>query len=135
MKKKTFKRQRARCLRLVAPWIEALGLALWDGEFIYYRDAEKYHADNPDASPGGVAMAWVQWQYLTYKIAVNVPMICHMDDDHLRRVLVHELCHVLTEEMKEPDEDNKHNERVVTSLQKALFWVKCAAEDGKLRIE
>lgn len=133
MKKKTLKREKKRCQRLLKPWIRALGLDYWEYEFIYYRDETDYQYDT-NTSGNGIAVVWVQWEYLRFKVAINVPMIRHMSDDRLRRVLVHELCHVLVEETKEPDENNKHNERVVTNLQKVLFWVKAAAERGKLAI-
>jgi len=53
-----------------------------------------------------------------------------MDGDEIERAVVHELCHILVNEMRE--DEIHHEERVVTGLQKAFMWV--AGESGKIAL-
>lgn len=114
MKKKDFKRQHARIGKMVDKWLTALGLKWWRVEVNYH-----------DGGDSRVAMeCWAQWQYLSARIDIYVPVVAELDDDALERTFVHECIHVLINEMREPDDDGKHEDRVCETLTKAIFWVR-----------
>lgn len=119
MKKKEYKRNRKRVQRVFDEWIYKLGLKWWRIDIAYCDSEQDFIASNGDTV---VARTWARWQYLEAAISINVPAAARMDDDELEYAIVHELCHVLINEMRE---DNiKHEERTVTALAKAFIWVR-----------
>lgn len=86
--------------------------------------------DNGDVVPAYVD---ANWMYASAKISVNLPAFDDMKPDEIERHVVHELCHILVNEMREGE--LHHEERVVTGLTKAFFWVEnavVAEMEGKL---
>lgn len=63
-----------------------------------------------------IARSRPQWEYMRGTITFNMPEIVTVTDDELDQVMVHELLHFVVAEMSEPDDDGKHEERVVTAL-------------------
>lgn len=110
-------------------WAARLGLNWWDLEVVYYdapgEIVQRFRqADNGDVVP---AFVNANWMYADAKISVNLPAFDEMDAGKIERIVVHELCHILVNEMREGE--LHHEERVVTGLTKAFFWA-IAAERG-----
>lgn len=110
-----------------AKWIPRLGLAWWDLTIVYYDDPQEIINRFRIIESGEMVPATVtaQWMYADAKISVNLPAFEYIDDADIERVIVHELCHILVNEMREGE--LHHEERVVTVLTKAFFWVTDAA--------
>ncbi len=123
MKKKTFKYHRKRVRKFVKPWLHVLGLGWYEAIEFHWYDNEK---DFRKSADGTVLMrVWSDWRYMTATVAVNVPAVARLTDTQLERAVVHEFVHVLVNEMREKGID--HEERVVTMLTKAFFWVRANA--------
>lgn len=122
MKPKVYRKAHARIQATFDRWITALGLRWWSIE-IWYYDSRKGFLKASGASGPNVAMRnTTKWEYGMVTIQVCVPALAKMSDDELDRAVVHELLHTLVNEMR--DEGIKHEERVVTALTKAVFWVR-----------
>lgn len=106
-----------------AKWIPRLGLAWWDIEIVYYDDPNEIIQRFRIIETGEMVPANVtaQWMYADAKININLPAFELIDPGVIERVVVHELCHLLVNEMREGE--IHHEERVVTQLTKAFFWV------------
>lgn len=105
-----------------AKWIPRLGLAWWDLEIVYYDDPGEIVQRFRQADNGGVVPAFVDsnWMYADAKISINLPAFDELDAGKIERIAVHELCHILVNEMRE--DEMHHEERVVTGLTKAFLW-------------
>lgn len=106
-----------------AKWIPRLGLAWWEIEIVYYDDPYEIINRFRIIETGEMVPANVtaQWMYADAKININLPAFEFIEMDNIERVCVHELCHLLVNEMREGE--LHHEERVVTGLTKAFFWV------------
>lgn len=115
-KKKTIK----LCKESFDWWLKHLGLLWWHTEIYYFTDkkAIKKNFRNKDV----VMTCDANWQYLKATICVNVPKAQTLDKDYLRMCTLHELTHVLVNEMRA--EGIEHEERVATTLTKAFLWVR-----------
>ena len=60
-------------------------------------------------------------------ILLNGKVLDGMTPQQIERIAVHELCHILVNEMRESE--MCHEERVVTMLTKAFLWVEAAAKE------
>jgi len=103
-------------------WTYRLGLKWWEINIHYIEDPQTIIdtfriTDNEIV----VAKTFADWKYMTANIYVNLPSIITMHKYTVERIIVHELVHVLVNEMRE--NDINHEERVVTSLTKAVFWI------------
>jgi hypothetical protein len=104
-------------------WLRRLGLLWWEIEVCYYDDPGEIIKRFRD--PGGdiqvLATTYAEWKYAAARIEINLPAFDGLEADKIERVVVHELCHILVNEMRE--DDLHHEERVVTGLTKAMFWI------------
>lgn len=109
-----------------AKWIPRLGLAWHDIEICYYDDPQEIINRFRIIDTGEMVPATVtaQWMYADAKISINLPAFEYIEPDNIERVAVHELVHILVNEMREGE--IHHEERVVTGLTKAFFWVENA---------
>ena len=123
MKKKLFEVQRARAAAIFDWWEPVLGLRFWRVERFYHREPSDIF-ESGEANSGTAAVIWAKWQYIEARIDINTPLLPEFDDDRLEDVIVHELCHALVNELKEPDPDGKHEERVVSHLSAAFRQVR-----------
>jgi hypothetical protein len=107
--------------RLFSLWAHRLGLGWWHIDTIY-RDDPQSIIDHfrTDENELVLAVAYADWRYGTAKIDINLPAFVGMAEDEMERAIVHELMHVLVNEMREGE--IHHEERVVTGLTKAIFW-------------
>lgn len=118
---------------MFAKWIPRLGLAWWDLTINYYDDPAEIVRIFRDGDDGLVAACvTANWMYAEASIDVNAPLVESMDADKIERVVVHELMHILVNELREGE--LHHEERVVTGLTKAIFWTVLAVEgeEGEL---
>ena len=131
MKDKTAKKQIARIEPLIHTWAHGMGLGWYAGETQYFQEEEEFLKRDGTVIAGVAVMrVWADWRYMTYTIDVNLKAVKRLDDEALERAVVHELVHVLVHEMRENDPDVKHEERVVTQLTKAFFWVRDLKPNG-----
>jgi hypothetical protein len=108
---------------LFKKWITRLGLGWWRVDISFYNDPQSIidHFGVNDDDTLVVARTYTHWIYGKAEIHVNLPVIEKLSDDETERVIVHELLHILVNEMRE--DEIHHEERVVTQLTKAIFWV------------
>ena len=98
-------------------WVHWLGLGYWDMTLVF---SDKKVNQGDGYSRAGYCEC--QWKYLTATVTIYPKAIKHLSEYEIERVVIHELVHVLINEMREAGID--HEERVVTQLQKAFNWVK-----------
>jgi hypothetical protein len=111
-------------------WTEQLGLRWWDITVHYYRNPSEIldnFISNVDSNTLVPAFVNTYWQYGSAAIYINLPEFVGMEEEHIEKIVVHELCHVLINEMREGK--LHHEERVATILQKAFMWVREYARD------
>lgn len=133
-RKKARKRLRKRIIRYLEAWTEPLGLSHWHNDVSFYRTTDDYRATT-NASENGVMICDCAWQYQQIHLSVNLEKCAGLDNARLEYAVVHELCHALVNEMREIDENGRHEERVVTALAKAFRWVRNASIRGELTFD
>ena len=113
--------------RLMGQWVYRLGLSWWTVESYYHtgKEARKYFKTK-DQYTTVLARTFSDWRYAQATVHFNVPAIKGMSEDEVERTVVHELCHILINEMREGGID--HEERTVTGLTKAFMWVKALSD-------
>lgn len=113
--------------KLFGKWIERLGLNWWNIQVVLYDDprdiAMRFHEDDDVIC---TALTSADWKYGSAKISVNFPAWKDVTEEEANYMILHELCHILVNEMHEPD--RHHEERVVTSLAKAFQWTVASAQ-------
>lgn len=127
MRKRERKRQEKRVRKLVRRWTEPMGLLWWKLDVIYYAgyDECKQLFGKPDVTVETVMRTYASWQYLEATLEVNLQRVATMGDVELEYTVVHELAHVLLVEMREAkDPGGRHEDRVATTLAKALRWTR-----------
>lgn len=111
---------------LFGQWIDRLGLAWWEITVNYYSDpaeiVRRFHQDE-DRTVAAITLA--DWQYGIATIDVNLTAFDGMSPEAVEKIVIHELCHILVNEMREGE--LHHEERVVTGLTKAFLWATSAA--------
>lgn len=102
-------------------WITRLGLRWWDGT-VNYIDHKKTlkRVFGKKKWRTVAANARADWRYGKAWIEVNLRVINAMEKSEIEEAVVHELVHVLVNEMREGE--IHHEERVVTQLTKGIFW-------------
>lgn len=124
-----YEAQKARITALIDRWLYPMGLGYWKLTFQYERKGLR-PTDN-DAAQNWQPMMDVasKWQYLSADIRIGLPDIQDISDDDLENHFVHELSHVLVNEMREGEkgECSLHEERVCSMLANAFLWVRAAA--------
>jgi len=129
MRDKERKRQEKRVRDLVKRWIGPMGLRWWKLDVVYYADYDECRqlfGKPGDASLETVMSTYASWQYLEATIDVNLQRVAKMGNDELEMTVVHELAHVLINEMREVqgEEGIEHEERVATTLARAFLWTR-----------
>lgn len=111
-------------------WTYRLGLRWWEVNITYYSEPDEIvHRFRTDGDKVCVAFTDVDWIYSRAYIHVNLPRLMDQDEGEIERIVVHELMHVLVNEMRE--DEMHHEERVVTQLTKAIFWTIADMGDKK----
>ena len=126
-----FEAQKARLIKLIDYWPERLGLRWWHLTYEYVRDSGdfKKKADN-DAESEAIATCDADWKYLHAMIHFNMAGLPERTDEELERIFVHELTHVLLQELQERQNHIAHEERVASMLTNAFIWTRDMARDA-----
>lgn len=124
MNEEKFKEQQARVEAYFEKWLTPLGLRWWTIDFIWRDDGCDRRRDTPTRR---CAMhTFASWPYSEAAITVHVERLASVTDEKLEWIVVHELCHILVNEMRENDID--HEERVTSALASAFLWTREAGE-------
>lgn len=110
-------------------WTEWLGLRYGEIKLFFVDYIEDHEGDATFIIPDVAGKCHTDWRYQETSIEISTKKICQLDEDSIERVVVHELMHVLLNEMREEGID--HEERVATNLQKAFMWVRAGAKSGE----
>ena len=107
------KAEKKRIRKIAKDWQDVLALYEWEITTEYVDGPLLVDgALNRDAA----GCAKVNWQYRSATISFNTQETAKMSDVELEGCYVHEAMHVLIREMREPDDDLKHEERTASTL-------------------
>ena len=116
---------KARIRALDEKWTERL-VAGWRITLAYVREDFKV---NDEISPGTLASSDAHWPYKFATISFNMPQCLQNDDEELEEAFVHELCHLLVNELRWREGEDKdgyrleHEEHTCTILARAVIRV------------
>ena len=99
-------------------WVKKTWLGWWKIDILYYSGYEFLKLDE-HYSIDTVASVDTDWKYMTAKIKVNSEKLETLPKKEIEAVVVHELMHVLLNEMRE--EGIEHEERVATILARSFL--------------
>ena len=120
-------RDRIEALR--TKWSKTLGLHRWAVDYEYCREGLPTKSDDAKDNYVSTATATVRWQYHDATIRFNVPELAECSDTKIERIVIHEMMHVLVNEMRDTSDDwLKHEERVCTMLTDAILWTRDEAK-------
>lgn len=119
-----YEKQRARVKEIADRWIKPIGLGWWHIDVEYHRDLLDTTEENRANNWSPTFRVPVKWEYANAIIHCSLPMVEGLDDYDLELSFVHELMHIFINEMREPDPDGKHEERVATTLAKGFIWIR-----------
>lgn len=116
---KNYRKQVKRIKKLIKKWHQPL-VGWWRVSHVYYREGlgPEYR------EAGALACADAQWEYLLATISWDMPEVARTGDDYLEYAFVHELAHLMVNEMAGEVQDVRHQERVVTQLARAFVWIR-----------
>lgn len=117
------KRERKLVRKYVKYWVHFMGLGYWDIAAVMKTEKLKKKG-------GGIicGRTWVEWKYCTAYIEFYINNMAGFSEQKVEEVVVHELTHVLLNEMQKKGID--HEERVATMMRKAMIWTKYAYLHG-----
>ena len=115
-----YKAIQRKCQKYIGIWKSRIWLTQWDIRTYYHREPsenEAYMSVTPD------------WRYLMAEFHVHAWDIHsqELDDTHIERCVVHELCHCLLDEMNTAVPEDRmewhenHVERTVSTLTNVLY--------------
>jgi hypothetical protein len=96
-------------------WVHILGLGFWRVDLCFIDCFEDRQV---------VAETTVEWKYLEIHITFSLVALCDFAEQRIERIVLHELCHGLINEMRSYHDDHDHEERVASQLANAFMWVK-----------
>jgi len=110
--------------KYIHQWMNMLGLGWWNVTVNYYDDPATIIQLFASAESDGIVIAKVSadWKYGSATLSINLPAFEGRTEDDIERIVVHELVHILVNEMREGE--IHHEERVVTGLTKAFLWTR-----------
>lgn len=118
---KQFRETKKRLKSAISKWHKTLGLGWWKVDYRYYNTLT-----SGDRSLNGniLATCSADWRYMTADICFAVESIwgAELDDEAIEALVVHEMCHILVNEMREDGID--HEERVTETLARAFVWAR-----------
>lgn len=122
MKRKAVKAQIRRIKKLGDKWLTPMGLKWWSIEHRFNASRKPFRHEGDRET---VMKTTTAWQYRRAWIDFNVPLIATLSDHEVEHDYVHELCHILVEEMRgNPSDEQMHCERAVDSLADAFMWTR-----------
>jgi hypothetical protein len=114
-------REKKLLTKALRKWTYRLGLRWWTVTAVWFTDPKEIKKEFKTDNGWRVqCRAYVKWMYSEASLHVNLPSFKGFSKRYIERVIVHELMHVLVNEMREGE--LHHEERVVTQLTKAIFW-------------
>ncbi len=119
MKRKRFKAQVKRIKAIFEKWMAPLGLKWFLVDVLYYDRGDEFPKDSTV-----MARVVADWRYMTAQVQVNVPLAAAYNDERLERMVVHELIHIIIQEMQDTPGDQAHVERVAEMLTNAFRWTR-----------
>lgn len=139
MKHSEFRAVQRKMEKLVDKWVGPLGLkGIWRIT-CRYRDSY-FDPDTDGQGRGATAYVTPQWEYMQSEICFSIPSCAEAGEEMMDRIVVHELCHILVNQMREfqhYDGENfelvrGHEESVVTNLARAFMRTRDAGSaEGK----
>lgn len=115
-----FKQARKAVKKSAKFWINNLGLGYWSVNLYYPKKIKEM--------PDTIATCAASWQYARADLCFGKQKLVTLDAIEIDRLVLHELCHALVNELREKDKDLKHEERVCSMLTNAFIWVRDARE-------
>jgi len=136
MTDKEYNFEKRRIRKLAKLWIYQLGLTWFKLDIDYMRvplePVQKADGGHSKTYQWRTQMSTaIAWEYRKASICIDMSAIQGLSDDELESLFVHELCHILVNEMREYSDDDKgrkHEENVVEGLAQAFIWVRDAAK-------
>jgi predicted metallopeptidase len=119
-------------MKAVNKWLSPLGLGWWEVTLHWHskpKDVLRWFPTD-DRTDVVVAKTYVYWIYGTAALHINLPAFKGMSRWKIEKIVIHELLHILVNEMRV--EGIEHEERVVTTLTKAVLWTRNATHRGEL---
>jgi hypothetical protein len=99
-------------------WTKKLGLEWWVIT-CHYCDSHKFIEIENDKN--ALACCHVNWPYMTATIRVNKDHLADEKENNIETIVVHELMHILLNEMRDDEDTIDHEERVATILAKCFL--------------
>jgi hypothetical protein len=125
------KHQIERIRPLITRWPQQLGLGQWLLTFGYARSGAEDSGGREGGKWGTMAEVQADWRYKQAYVTFYMPQVSQTDDSELEYAFVHELCHILVNELRGPKLEYKdgsngraREESVVTAMAKAYLWVR-----------
>ena len=106
--------------RHMKKWTYCLGLRWWEINVYYIKKKQAKKIFKENKTSAIAARTYADWRYSTASIYFNIPFLKTLNPETIEAIVVHELCHVLVNEMQK--KGKHHEERVVTGLTKAFLW-------------
>ena len=124
-----YETQKARVQALADKWLLPLGLKYWMVSLDFDRTTHVEKDENAADNWAEVACCRVRWEYLQANMVWRLLVVEDLSDEQLERHFIHECMHVFLNEMRETDENMKHEERVAELLANAFWWVHTTMTD------
>lgn len=111
-------------MKVIDKWLTPLGLRWWEVNVVWMDKTQEILDTFDVSSDGNIVAAKVSadWKYGVARVYINLPAFKEIKRWRVERIIVHELVHILVNEMRE--DGLEHEERVVTGLTKAFIWTK-----------
>lgn len=132
MNDKEFSDLRDEILGLSMKWIRATGLSQWMIDFVWKREPGAVLDESNSVMTFRSAEVSCSWRYMHATLTFYVPSVADYIDkepvvdreERLETLVLHELCHLLVNETRQDEDQESHEERVVTQLANAFLWAR-----------
>lgn len=110
--------------KYIREWIKYLGLEHWEITITQLHMKEYYQKEGNE-SYNTLGRCHVMWPYMRAEVVINLDALSDCSSDEMvKKYAIHELLHIVVNEMRDDDEENiDHEERVVTMLTSAFARV------------
>ena len=129
MTDKQFEQQKKRIEKYINKWLHLFNLWGWKGKCVWERDSKK----NQDGETEVLAHCFSDWKYLIYELTFFLSSFVHKSNRDVERVVVHEMLHIVLNEMRENRHENE--ERVVSTLTNIMESVYEAGQKKPIKLK
>ena len=119
--------QQARIEALWSEWAPRM-IAGWDIEHGYHEGP--FEDSTGEDSEDAIATVSVDWRYIHGSVGWNLLLVAETTDADLLDTVVHEMTHILVNEMRTALLDIDHEERVCTTITRAILAARLAPRPG-----